>query len=120
MKKMDDVLYLTAPIKSIKVWLDIVAAYLIATGEDKEKLQEMMFKYSEEAAKILDNCLNYRACKQDLFRAKQTAIPEKYSGMLWQIWKDTGEKSGAFIALHYAFAYGMMCGKRLERAKKHR
>lgn len=29
-------------------------------------------------------------------------------------------KSGAFIALHYAFAYGMMCGKRLERAKKHR
>jgi len=55
-----------------------------------------------------------------LFRAKQTAIPEKYSGMLWQIWKDTGEESGAFIALHYAFAYGMMCGKRLERAKKHR
>ena len=119
-EKEDDVIVLNSSNKKYQVWLDIVSAYLIATGEDKEKLQEMMFKYSEDAAKILDNCLNYRACKQDLFRAKQTAIPEKYSGMLWQIWKDTGEKSGAFIALHYAFAYGMMCGKRLERAKKHR
>mgnify|MGYP004657498877 FL=1 len=119
-EKEDDVIVLNSSNKKYQVWLDIVAAYLIATGEDKEKLQEMMFKYSEDAAKILDNCLNYRACKQDLFRVKQTAIPEKYSGMLWQIWEDTGEERGAFIALYYAFAYGMMCGKRLERAKKHR
>lgn len=84
-----------------------------------QEVAEMLGVHQSTAYKII-NCLNYRACKQDLFRAKQTAIPEKYSGMLWQIWKDTGEKSGAFIALHYAFAYGMMCGKRLERAKKHR
>lgn len=65
-EKEDDVIVLNSSNKKYQVWLDIVEAYLIATGEDKEKLQEMMFKYSEDAAKILDNCLNYRACKQDL------------------------------------------------------
>ena len=57
-EKEDDVIVLNSSNKKYQVWLDIVEAYLIATGEDKEKLQEMMFKYSEDAAKILDNCLN--------------------------------------------------------------
>lgn len=73
-KKILSALEMVADTNKFNPFIDI--------GEDKEKLQAMMFKYSEDAAKILDNCLNYRACKQDLFRAKQTAIPEKYSGML--------------------------------------
>lgn len=117
-EKEADVIVLNSSNKKYQVWLDIVEAYLIATGEEKKKLQEMMSKYSEDAGKILDNCLNYRACKQDLFRAKKTTILEKYRGMLYQIWKDAGEENGTFIALHNAFAYGIMCGKRLERAKK--
>ena len=69
-EKEDDVIVLNSSNKKYQVWLDIVEA------------PAMMFNYSEDSAKILDNCLYYRACKQDFFRAKQTAIPEKYSGML--------------------------------------
>ena len=115
--KKEDLIVLNSSNKKYQTWLDIVEAYLIATGRDKEKLCEMMLKYSSDLVDILDNAIEHRANKQEMFRVKRSTVEEKYSGMIWQIWKDGG-CAGPVLTLYNAFIYGMMCGKREERKKK--
>ena len=112
-----DLIVLNSSNKKYQTWLDIVEAYLIATGRDKEKLCEMMLKYSDDLAHVLDNVIEHRDNKQEMFRIKRSTVEEKYSGMIWQIWKDSG-CTDQFLTLYDAFIYGMMCGKREERKKK--
>lgn len=115
-EKEDDVIVLNSSNKKYQVWLDIVAAYLIATGEDKEKLQEMMFKYSEDAAKILDNCVRCRDYKKKDFQARKNITDDAQRDYINYILSNYNP----YAAVCIAYRAGVIFGKRQERAKKHR
>ena len=116
-EKEEDLIVLNSSNDNYRAWLEIVEAYLIASEENKEELRKRIYQYSKDIGDILDDCIEYRACKQELFRIKHSKIEEKYRSMIWQIWKEGG-RIGSVSIVYKAFTYGMMCGKRKERKKK--
>lgn len=113
-EKEDDVIVLNSSNKKYQVWLDIVEAYLIATREDKEKLQEKLFEYSKDAGKVLNNCIRCRAYKEKNFQARKNITDNAQRDYINYIFS----KYDPYAAVCIAYRAGVIYGKRAERKKR--
>ena len=100
--------------KKYDAWADIVEAYLIATGENKKKLQEMLFEYSKDAGEILNNCIRCRAYKEKNFQARKNITDNAQRDYIDYIFS----KYDPYAAVCIAYRAGVIYGKRAERKKK--
>lgn len=113
-EKEDDVIVLNSSNKKYQVWLDIVAAYLIATGENRKKLQEMLFEYSKNAGEVLNNCIRCRAYEEKNFQARKNIIDNAQRDYINYIFS----KYDPYAAVCIAYRAGVIYGKRAERKKR--
>ena len=70
-----------------------------------------------ETLKVMENCLKFRKTEKELFRARSNYITNKPSRMILSEIQKRYDLAGA---VSVAFRYGIMQGKRMERAKKKR
>lgn len=113
-EKEDDVIVLNSSNKKYQVWLDIVEAYLIATGENRKKLQEMLFEYSKDAGEVLNNCIRCRAYKEKNFQARKNITDNAQRDYINYIFS----KYDPYAAVCIAYRAGVIYGKRAERKKR--
>ncbi len=112
--KKTDMIVLNSSNKKYDAWADIVEAYLIATGENKKKLQEMLFEYSKDAGEILNNCIRCRAYKEKNFQARKNITDNAQRDYIDYIFS----KYDPYAAVCIAYRAGVIYGKRAERKKK--
>lgn len=98
-----------------KQFLDIAQHFLSASDQNREKaLKESYSKRIEEELKVLNGCVKDRAFKQELEKIRNNSISDKYSDTLERLYREDPCCFGHSLA----FIYGMMCGKREERARR--
>ena len=114
--KESDLIVFNSSNKSYKFWLDIVEAYLVADGEDVEEFKEKLDKYSKDIRKVLDNCIKTRTIGKEVKIIKMQEFGNEYVPILQSLWKEPN--TPAIMLAINAFNYGMMCGKRTERARR--
>lgn len=96
-------------------WLEVVRCYMKATDKARENvLKENYNQKVKETLEVINECVKDRRIKQEIKRIYKHSIPNKYKDVLEQLYE---EESGCF-GQSLAFIYGMMCGKREERARK--
>ena len=100
--------------KKYDAWVDIVEAYLIATGENRKKLQEKLFEYSKDAGKVLNNCIRCRAYKEKNFQACKNITDDAQRDYINYIFS----KYDPYAAVCIAYRAGVIYGKRAERKKR--
>ena len=95
---------------------DIVEAYLKASKEEQEEIIEKAPKGLEETFTVLNNCIKCRTIGREIERALKNTIDDIVEDeVLMEIYKKY-DNSVAVACI--AFRYGVMQGKRAERAKK--
>ena len=95
---------------------EFVKEYFVASEEGREKFSKVIPKSLEETIKVLDSCIKHRTVDNEIHMALKNYVGgDLHIAVLNEIWKryDTP----AVIAAT-AFCYGVMTGKRMERAKK--
>ena len=109
-----DMIVLNSSNKKYDAWVDIVEAYLIATGENRKKLQEKLFEYSKDAGKVLNNCIRCRAYKEKNFQACKNITDDAQRDYINYIFS----KYDPYAAVCIAYRAGVIYGKRAERKKR--
>lgn len=103
--------------KDYKMYLDIAEAYLRASIEGRETLEKEAPEGLHETILVLKNSLIWRKADRDIYQAKKNYIDDSDRITVREIIVRSGDKVGA---AYIAFRYGVMCGKRAERARKKR
>lgn len=94
---------------------DIAEGYLSSSDEQRKALRERAPESMQETLQVLEACACGRLTGVEIFRAKNNFVGnEKYRKVVNEIIKKHDPVAIGMIA----FRYGMMCGKRAERAKK--
>ena len=101
--------------KDYKMYLDIAEGYLGASAEDRETLDKEAPKGLHETIRVLKNSLIWRKADRDIYQAKKNYVDDSECITIREIIKRSGDKTGAACI---AFRYGVMCGKRAERARR--
>ncbi len=101
--------------KDYKMYLDIAEGYLGASAEGREALDKEAPEGLHETIRVLKNSLIWRKADRDIYQAKKNYIDDSERITIREIIKRSGDKTGAACI---AFRYGVMCGKRAERARR--
>ena len=103
--------------KDFKLYLDIAEGYLGASVEDRETLEKEAPEGMHQTILVLKNSLVWRKVDRDIYQAKKNYInyPDRITGREIISRSDNNE-----WAAYIAFRYGVICGKRAERAKRKR
>lgn len=102
--------------KDYKMYLDIAEAYLGASVERREAVeQEVPGGGMRQTILVLKNSLTWRKTDRDIYQAKKNYINDSDRITIDEIINRSGDRAGAACI---AFRYGMMCGKRVERARR--
>ena len=112
--KKADMIVLNSSNKKYDAWVDIVEAYLIATGENRKKLQEKLFEYSKDAGEVLNNCIRCRAYEEKNFQARKNITDDAQRDYINYIFN----KYDPHAAVCIAYRAGVIYGKRAERKKR--
>lgn len=97
---------------------ELAEAYMGASPEHRKEIwANCQAQQMRETFMVMENCLKFRKTEKELFRARNNYIASESSRMiLCEI-----QKRYDFVgAVSVAFRYGIMQGKRMERAKKKR
>lgn len=97
-----------------QMYLEIAETYLQSSSEVQQELKEQAPKGIEETMEVLENCVRTRTAKKEISIALKNRIEEKYRIVLRQIERE----NPSLVAAYTAFRYGMICGKRAERARR--
>ena len=100
--------------KDYKMYRDIAEAYLGASVEGREILEKEAPEGLHETIRVLKNSLIWRKADSDIYQAKKNYIDESYRITIREI-IDRYDKAGAAYII---FRYGVICGKRAERARR--
>lgn len=103
--------------KDYKMYLDIVDAYLGASSEGRQRIEENTPEGMHQTILVLKNSLIWRKVDKDIYQAKKNYIDDLDRVTVREIISRSGDKEGA---AYIAFRYGVMCGKRAERARRKR
>ena len=96
----------------------LAEAYMGASPERRKEIWENCpVPQMSETLKVMENCLKFRKTEKELFRARSNYIASKPSRMILSEIQRQYDLAGA---VSVAFRYGIMQGKRMERAKKKR
>lgn len=103
--------------KDFKLYLDIAEGYLGASVEDRETLEKEAPEGMHQTILVLKNSLVWRKVDRDIYQAKKNYInyPDRITVREIISRSDNNE-----WAAYIAFRYGVICGKRAERAKRKR
>ena len=105
--------------KEYETYLGLAEAYLGSSSETRKEIWKQEVPNGlKETLLVLENCLKHRRIEQEIFRAKANYIDNKSSHMVLNGIID--RYNNATAAACIAFRYGIMQGKRMERAKKKR
>lgn len=114
--KEADLIVLNSSNAKYHSWQPIVEAYIVADEEQREELKKMLSKRSVDVCRVLDNCLIERRYGRELSITKQQIVANEYLPVIKALYD--AEVGCPMILALSAFSYGMVCGKRIERAKK--
>lgn len=123
----EDAIVLNRDNKNYDTYREFAEAYLMASEEEREMFRSRFMEPEGNAMaeniRVLDDAINCRKTLRDMFILHhQPAVDDDYD-MSWSLMREIGSQyntSAGFIAMSKAFQYGVMQGKRIERAKKKR
>ena len=103
--------------KDYKMYLDIAEAYLGASSAGRQRIEENTPEGMHQTILVLKNSLVWRKVDRDIYQAKKNYInyPDRITVREIISRSDNNE-----WAAYIAFRYGVICGKRAERAKRKR
>ena len=101
--------------KDYKMYLDIAEAYLGASVEGCETVEKEAPEGLRETIRVLKNSLIWRKADRDIYQAKKNYVDDSDRITIREIIKRSCDKTEAACI---AFRYGVMCGKRAERARR--
>ena len=110
----DDLIVLNRDNKGYKTYLDLAKGILSASAEDIIRLEDQAPECLSETVRVVIECRKIRLAQSEINKALKNVIAEKHEFALSHIIKTQKNVSGVMIA----FRYGMMCGKREERARR--
>lgn len=96
-------------------YLKLAEAYMGGSAETRKQLWEKCPNGMKETLLVMENCMKHRRIKKELFRAGKNTIKSKPS---WLVLDALIKGCDSPQAVTIAFRYGMMQGKRTERAKR--
>lgn len=88
-----------------------------ASVEDREALAKEAPEMLQQTIHVLKNSLTWRKVDRDIYKAEKNYIDDSDRITVREIIARSDDKVGA---AYIAFRYGVMCGKRAERARKKR
>lgn len=94
---------------------ELAEAYMGGSAEIRKQLWEKCPNGMKETLRVMENCLKRRRISRELFRARKNVIKSKTS---WLVLDALIKDFDSPRAVTMAFRYGMMQGKRMERAKR--
>ena len=94
---------------------DMVLGYMELNEEKRDEALQKVPKSLKETFRVLNQSIEKIKYKEEYKRIIQHAIPCRYNDYMKYIWNESGSE---FMAFLNAFHYGMMCGKREERARR--
>lgn len=98
-----------------EMYRDIAEGYLSSNDEQRKEIRTKAPTSMQETFQVLEACACGRLTEVEIFRARQNFVGnEKYRKVVNEIINKYDPVAIGMIA----FRYGMMCGKRAERAKK--
>lgn len=99
-------------------YLGMIENYLVLSNEKRKEVRQKAPRSLTETFAVVDRCIQKRAVDVELYRIGREKYPsDEHFPVLWSI---DHEENDVMHKIVQAFTYGMMCGKRTERAKKHR
>lgn len=98
-----------------KYCLDITIEFMGLSEESREELMEKAPKSTKETLNVLNNAIRKMEYQKEFDILRHQHIPTDYINMVQYI--QHKEKYDCF-ALMFIFMYGLMCGKREERARR--
>lgn len=121
----EDAIVLNRDNKNYDTYHEFTEAYLMASEEGraefKSKFMESKGNAMAENIRVLDDAINCRKALRDMFLLHhQPTVDDDYD-MSWSLMREIGSQyntSAGFIAMFKAFQYGVMQGKRMERARR--
>ena len=116
-EKNTGLLVLNRDNEKYEMYKEIAEAFLLTSKSGRRELMKKAPDGMRETLRILDSCIRDRTLMQDVFRAKKGIILDNDLDVLGEIYSRCKDREFA-ISLIYAFNYGVMQGKRAERAKK--
>ena len=100
--------------KAYEQYLEIAEGYLGACAEERETIEREAPEGIRQTVLVLKGALAWRKIDNAIFQARKNCISDSDRITLFGIIKRTD----AVEAVWTAFRYGVMCGKRAERAKR--
>ena len=95
---------------------ELAEIYMGASSDRREEIWENCpVPQMKETIRVMENCLKFRRTEKELFRARKNYIACEPS---YAILSEIRKKYDLAGAVSVAFRYGIMQGKRMERAKK--
>lgn len=101
--------------KDYKIYLDIAEGYLGASDEARKRIEEETPEGVCQTILVLKNSLVWRKIDRAIYQSKQNFIEELERIVINEIAKQSDNQ---VVSACIAFRYGVICGKRTERAKR--
>ena len=101
--------------KDYKMYLDIADAYLGASSEGRQRIEENTPEGMHQTILVLKNSLVWRKVDRDIYQSKKNLIEDADRTVISEIAKQSDDCA---ISVCIAFRYGVICGKRAERARR--
>ena len=94
---------------------ELAETYMGGSAETRKQLWEKCPNSMKDTLRVMEHCLKCRLISNELFRAEKNVIKSKHS---WLVLDALIKGCNSPRAVTMAFRYGMMQGKRMERAKR--
>lgn len=101
--------------KDYKIFLDIAEGYLGASDEARKRIEEETPEGVCQTILVLKNSLIWRRIDRALYQSKHNSIEKPERIVVNEIIKQSDDRA---VSAYIAFRYGVICGKRAERAKR--
>lgn len=103
--------------KNYNLYLDIVDAYLGSSEEGRKMLEEKAPEGFQETFSVLRSAIMRRSVDENISIALKNHISSSDRSILDEIINRLDSKK---VSVYIAFRYGVICGKRTERARRKR
>lgn len=102
--------------KCYSFYKDLAEKYLAADEKRREKFTKKASEELEETITVLDNCIKHRIADKEIDRALKNYVP---GYIHYTVLRGIYERfNNSVVMVTTAFRYGVMAGKRIERAKR--
>ena len=98
-------------------YAELAEGYLSASEDNRKEFREKVPKSVKETVDVLENCLRVRRVNREIFKVERAPIS---CDMPMEVLKELLNRNSRYplFAVFNAFTYGVMQGKRMERARR--